>query len=85
VAVNGRGGPSRDWVAIILAIGLATAINMITFAAMWDALFHSEPGLSENSTNLLTAVLGGLIGVLGSFLGYRVGERAGRTAGTPPD
>lgn len=65
----------RDTIAIILAIGLATATNCITFAVLYDAIVSQESGLSENATQILTAVFGGIIGVLGSYLGYRVGAR----------
>src|SRR5262245_17141970 len=70
---------SKDVVAVILAIGLATAVNMITFAVLYDALFSAASGLSENATQLLTAAFGGIIGILGAHLGYRAGvsvERA---------
>ena len=70
----------KDWVARILAIGLATAINAITFAVLYDAIFSSESGLSENATQILTTAFGGIIGVLGSYIGYR----AGVSRATPP-
>lgn len=64
-------GPGKDWVAIILAIGLSTGINCVTFAVLYDAVFSQESGLSENSTQLLVTAFGGIIGVLGSYVGYR--------------
>ena len=70
-------GPNsgRDWVAIILAIGIATAINLLMFAVLWDALFSNEAGLSENATQVIIAAFGGIIGVLGSFIGFKAAER----------
>ena len=62
------------WVAIILAVGMATALNAITFAVLYDAIFSKGPGLSENATQVLTGWGGGIIGVLGAYIGYRVGD-----------
>jgi predicted small secreted protein len=70
------GKVAKEWVAIILAIGLATAINVITLAVLIDALYSDDVGLSENATQILTTAFGGIIGVLGSYIGYRT-ARAG--------
>jgi len=67
----------RDWVAIILATGTVLAVNAITAAILWAALFHKSDvngGISDNATQVLTAVLGGIIGVLGSYIGFRAGQ-----------
>lgn len=69
-------GRGRDVVAIILAIGLATALNILMVAVLWDALFHSDPGLSENSTQVIVALGSGVIGVLGGYIGGRAVEGA---------
>lgn len=66
----------KDWVALILAIGLATSVNCITFAVLYDAVRSDGPGLSENATQILVSVFGGIIGILGGYLGYRAGERS---------
>lgn len=82
-----RGG--RDWVAIVLAIGVATALNCITFAVLYDAVISQESGLSENATQVITGAFGGILGVLGSYLGFRAGTERQRVADTaaetPPD
>jgi len=65
----------KDWVALVLAFGLVTAVNTITFAVLYDAILGEDPGLSENATQILVSVFGGIIGVLGGYLGYRAGER----------
>jgi hypothetical protein len=73
--------PSRDWVAIILAVGLSTALNLITFAVLWDALANPQSaGLSENATQVLTGWGGGVVGILGAVFGYRAGQQR-----QPPD
>jgi predicted PurR-regulated permease PerM len=71
----------RDWVAVVLAVGLCTAVNLITAAVLYDAIFSEGPGLSENATQILTTVFGGIIGVLGSYIGYRAGLNAARGNG----
>jgi hypothetical protein len=70
----------RDWVALTLAVGLATAVNIIVIAVLYDAVRSEGPGLSENATQIITGAFGGMIGVLGSYLGYR----AGATRSQPP-
>ena len=74
-----------ETVAILLAIGIATALNAITFAVLYAALFgHSDVpgGLSENATQILTGWGGGIIGVLGAYVGYKAGTANGATAGS---
>lgn len=65
---------TRDLVAIILAIGLCTAMNIFTFAVLYDAVFSQGPGLSENATQILTGWGGGIIGILGAVFGYDAGR-----------
>jgi hypothetical protein len=64
------------WVALILAVGLATALNIIVVAVLWDAVRSQGPGLSENATQILTGWGGGMIGILGGIVGYRAGVRS---------
>lgn len=71
---------ARDWVAIILATALATAMNVFVLAVLYDAIFSAGPGLSENATQILTGWGGGIVGILGSYLGFRVGEQTGKRA-----
>ncbi len=68
--------PTRDWIALVLAIGLCTAMNLFTFAVLYDALRDpSNAGLSENATQVLTGWGGGIIGILGAVFGYRAGQQ----------
>jgi hypothetical protein len=76
---------ARDVVAIVLSIGLATALNIIVIAVLYDAITSQGPGLSENATQILTGWGGGIIGVVGSYLGFRVGEQSGRRQDEPAD
>jgi len=80
--------PGREWVAIILASAVGLAVVMITFASLWDALFHSDPGLSENATQLLGNAFTGILSVLSGFLGFKFGDRRRRRTRddvTPPE
>jgi len=83
--MNGSRSPAAGWVAVILAVGIATAINAITFASLYVAVFHKSDvsgGLSTNAATLLTTAFGGIIGVLGSYIGYRAA--ASSTMSGPP-
>ena len=70
----------RDVVATILAVAIGTALNMLMFAVMWDALRSDTPGLSENATQVITALGSGIIGVLGGYIGGRAVEQARQQA-----
>jgi sulfite exporter TauE/SafE len=67
--------PDRDLIALVLAIGLATALNMLCFGVVWDAVRSDTPGISENATQILTGWGGGVIGILGAVFGYRAGAQ----------
>jgi hypothetical protein len=77
--------PVSDWVAIVLAFGIAFALNIITIAAMaivlWQSLHGGEgavpQGLGENTTQVLTGWGGGMLGVLGAYVGYQFGKIKG--------
>jgi hypothetical protein len=67
-----------DIVAIILATGLSLLVILILIATIIQIL-HNAPGvpeiqLSENSTQILIAAIGGILGVLGGYIGYRMKE-----------
>lgn len=65
-------GPGvRDAVALVLALGLVTALNFITIAVLWDAVESDGLGVSQNAALVLSGAFGGIIGILGSQLGYR--------------
>lgn len=65
--------PSRDWVALTLAIGLATAVNLIVIGVLLAAYYRGKKSgdysISENATQVLIAAFGGMIGVLGGYVG----------------
>ncbi len=76
-------GPTRDWIALILAVGMATALNLVTLAILYDAIRHEDAGISENATQILTGWGGGIIGILGAVFGYRAGTQ--QQQGQPGD
>jgi hypothetical protein len=61
-----------DVVAAILAVGLVAIALLIGLALVINVAegHNPAPTLGENTTQILTAVLGGLIGVLGSYIGH---------------
>lgn len=69
-----NGTPGRDWIALTLAVGLCTALNLIVAAILYDAIRDpAHAGISENATQILTGWGGGIIGILGAVFGYRAG------------
>ena len=75
--------PPRDLAAIILAIGLCTALNTLTLGVLWEAIFATNSaGLSENATQILTGWGGGIVGILGAMFGYRAGRDIPRGSDT---
>jgi hypothetical protein len=63
--------PSKDWVAVIVAVGLSTALNVITAAVLFYAFYNHNHNLSDNAVQLLTGWGGGMIGIVGAYIGYR--------------
>jgi hypothetical protein len=72
--------PTSELVAIILALGISVALNVVTVALLWAAYIrlgvNPNTGLSENGTQLLTGWGGGIIGIIGAYVGYSFGKRA---------
>lgn len=70
-------GTFAPWVALILAVSIGLALNSITVAVLYEAIFRTgSAGISENATQILTGWGGGMIGVLGAYVGYRAGKQA---------
>lgn len=71
--------PTSEVVAIILALGISLALNIVTIALLWAAYIRlgvsPDTGLSENGTQLLTGWGGGIIGIIGAYVGYSFGKR----------
>lgn len=67
-------------VALILAIGISTALNLLVFAVLYDAIYSETTGISENATQILTGWGGGVLGVIGAVVGYQAGSSANRSA-----
>jgi hypothetical protein len=65
---------TKDWVALILATGLALSMFTFTFTLLYIAVTKDgnvEGSLSENATQVLTGWGGGVIGILGAVFGMR--------------
>jgi hypothetical protein len=76
---------ARDFVAVLLAIGICTAVNLVTAGVLYDAIVSKGPGLSDNATQILTTAFGGMIGILGTYLGFRAGVNQGREDAPPTE
>lgn len=68
-----------DFVAGVLAMGLALSVVLILIATIVQILTPTTPRtpeiqLSENATQILIAAIGGMVGVLGGYVGYRMHE-----------
>lgn len=73
-------------VAVILAVGMCTALNLLVIAVVLDAfLSGSNAGLSENATQILTGWGGGVVSVISAVVGYQVGARTAMTQDTSQD
>ena len=70
-------GPPRsprrpdDVVALVLAAALTIAVTLIGLAIVINVAqgHNPNPTLGENTTQVLTATVGGIIGILGTYLG----------------
>jgi hypothetical protein len=62
-----------DRAALVLALALALAVFLIGLAIVINVAqgHNPNPTLGENTTQVLTATIGGIIGILGSYLGRR--------------
>lgn len=73
-------------VAVILAIGISLALNVITCALLYAAFIRLgvdvNSGLSDNGVQILLAWGGGIISVLAGYVGYVVGKKQNGN-GTP--
>jgi hypothetical protein len=66
-------------VAVILAVGISLALNVITVALLYAAFIRLgvdvNSGLSDNGVQILLAWGGGIISVLAGYVGYVVGRK----------
>jgi hypothetical protein len=70
--------PQRDTIAIVLAVGVALAVNLLVVGFLVEAFVDdSTPVVSDNATTILTTALGGVIGVLAYRLGATHNRRRG--------
>jgi hypothetical protein len=61
-----RRDPGIGWIVLVLAIGLAGALLIVTIG------IFTHTKLSENETQVLTGWGGGIVGIVGAYIGYRV-------------
>ena len=65
---------NTDAVVLVIALGLAIAVDLICFAAVWSAI-ATDTALSDNATQVIGAAIGGLVGILGGYVGFRANVR----------
>lgn len=78
---------TTDVVAVILATGMVSALNLFIIIAGLEAYANAITlpiGLSDNATQVMTGWGGGIIGVIGALVGVRVGRRT-RPGNKQPD
>lgn len=67
-------------VAIILAVGMVIALNVVTIALLYAAIIRLgidiNAGLSDNGVQVLLAWGGGIISVIAGYTGYVVGKKS---------
>lgn len=70
-----------DWIAFVLASGLALSIVLILAVSAFQVIFGHFPqvSLSDNATQIITSVASGLTALLGAYFGR---NRSGRK---PPE
>jgi hypothetical protein len=85
-------GGAAGTVAIILALGISVALNIITIALLWAAAVRlginpdsPSSGLSDNGVQILLAWGGGIISVLAGYVGYVVGKKVNGAPAGPPE
>jgi hypothetical protein len=76
-----------DVVALVLAVALGVAIIGLMTAVIISVVDNRQPiqTLGENTTQVVTAIVGGLIGVLGSYIGSRIRGRNGNGGDRLPE
>jgi hypothetical protein len=65
-----------DTVALVLALSLGLSLFMLALASVINVWTKQNPypTLGENTTQIMTTVMGGIIGVLGSYIGARMNQ-----------
>jgi len=65
-----------DWVAIILASGVAISMVVLITGIVWGAIKngHGAATLTENETQVLLGAFAGIFGILGAYLGFKTGN-----------
>ena len=71
--------PSADLVALVLGVGLVLVLLVLASVALVDSIeYGGSKAPSENLTQVLSTILGGIVGVLGAYLGRAAIDRRRR-------
>ena len=65
---------NADLVAFVLALSLGLTLALIALSTVINVFYgrNPYPTLGENTTQVMTTVMGGIIGLLGTYIGSRV-------------
>jgi hypothetical protein len=78
-----RRRPSADLVALVLGAGVVLVLLVLASVALVDSIERGGSAApSENLTQILSTILGGIVGALGAYLGRSAIE--GRRRPDPP-
>ena len=78
-----RRRPSADLVALVLGVGLVLVLLVLATVALVDSIeYGNTKAPSENLTQVLSTILGGIVGALAGYLGRSRIE--GRRGAEPP-
>lgn len=66
-------GHGKDWVAIILALAIATGLVFVVIGSFTLQFVEKVP-TSDNAAQIVTNIVGGLVAILGSYVGYRASK-----------
>jgi drug/metabolite transporter (DMT)-like permease len=59
----------QDYVALLLAFALLVAVMGATISIIYATVHDERRTVTDSSTQLLTALFGGIIGILGAYIG----------------
>ena len=70
---------AAGWVAVVLALSVGIALNVVTAAILWAAYirvgYDVNSGISDKGVQILLAWGGGIISVLAGYVGFIVGRK----------
>lgn len=66
-----RNKSGRDRVALLLAAALFTAVAFASVSILYATIVNERRSVTDATTQLLTALFGGIVGILGAYIGTK--------------